>query len=225
MEHVRLTRRRSLLGLGGLLAAALGAKAAVAEAGGPEGVATGRVACVLAPEMTEGPYFISGEKLRHDITEGKRGARLDLALTVVDASTCRPIRGATVDVWHCDAGGAYSGFGAGAGNRTFRRGRQKTNAHGVARFRTIYPGWYPGRTVHIHVKVHLRGNVVHTGQLFFSDAVTDAVYRKTPYSKRPNRSPRNPGDSIYVNGGKRSVLRVRKVRTGYRGAITMGVTR
>jgi protocatechuate 3,4-dioxygenase beta subunit len=225
MADVRLTRRRSLLGLGGIVAAALGARAAEAESGGPAGVASGQVACVLSPEMTEGPYYISGEKLRHDITEGKRGARLDLALTVVDASTCRPIRGAVVDIWHCDAGGTYSGFGAGAASRTFLRGLQKTNAHGVAHFRTIYPGWYPGRTVHIHVKVHVGGNVVHTGQLFFSDAMTDAVYRKTPYSKRPHRSPRNSGDSIYVNGGKRSVLKVRKQRSGYRGAITMGITR
>ena len=225
MAGVRLTRRRSLLGLGGLFAAALGAGASKATADGPAGVASGRVKCVLTPEMTDGPYYISGEKLRHDIAEGKRGARLDLALTVVDASTCRPIKGATVDIWHCDAGGTYSGFGAGAGSRTFLRGRQKTNTHGVAHFKTIYPGWYPGRTVHIHVKVHVGGNVVHTGQLFFSDAMTDAVYRKAPYSKRPNRSPRNAGDSIYVNGGKRSVLKVRKTRLSYRGAITMGVTR
>jgi hypothetical protein len=79
--------------------------------------------------------------------------------------------------------------------------------------------------VHIHVKVHVRGNVVHTGQLFFADATTDAVYRKAPYSKRPNRDPRNSGDSIFVNGGKRSLLKVKKTKAGYRGAIVMGVTR
>jgi protocatechuate 3,4-dioxygenase beta subunit len=225
VQHVRVTRRRSLLGLGGLVAAALGAGAAKATEDGPAGVASGQVKCVLTPEMTEGPYYISGERLRRDITEGKPGTRLDLALTVVDASSCRPLKGATVDIWHCDAGGVYSGFGAGASSRTFLRGLQKTDAHGVARFRTIYPGWYPGRTVHIHVKVHLGGNVVHTGQLFFSDATTDAAYRKAPYSKRPNREPRNPGDAIYVNGGKRSMLKVTKTKTGYRGAITMGVTR
>ena len=225
MNDVRLTRRRSLLGLGGLVAAALGAGAAKATADGPAGVASGQVKCVLTPEMTEGPYYLSGEKLRRDITQGKPGARLDLALTVVDASTCRPIKGATVDIWHCDAGGVYSGFGAGSSNRTFLRGKQKTDVHGVAHFKTVYPGWYPGRTVHIHVKVHVRGNVVHTGQLFFADATTDAVYRKAPYSKRPNRDPRNSGDSIFVNGGKRSLLKVKKTKAGYRGAIVMGVTR
>jgi len=225
MDEVRLTRRRSLLGLGGLVAAALGAGASKAAGDGPAGVADGRVACVLTPEMTDGPYYISGEKLRHDITQGKPGTRLDLALTVVDASTCRPVRGALVDIWHCDAGGVYSGFGAGASNRTFLRGLQKTNAHGVARFKTIYPGWYPGRTVHIHVKVHVGGNVVHTGQLFFSDSVTDAAYRKAPYSKRPHRSPRNSGDAIFVNGGRRSLLKLTKRKAAYRGAITMGIAR
>jgi protocatechuate 3,4-dioxygenase beta subunit len=226
MNDVRLTRRHSLLGLGGLFAAALGAGAAKAtDGGGPAGVASGQVKCVLTPETTEGPYYISGEKLRRDITDGKPGTRLDLALTVVDASTCRPIKGATVDIWHCDAGGVYSGFGAGASNRRFLRGKQKTDAHGVAHFKTIYPGWYPGRTVHIHVKVYIGGNVVHTGQLFFSDAVTDAAYRKAPYSRRPNREPRNPGDAIYVNGGKRSMLKLTKRKTGYRGSIVMGITR
>jgi protocatechuate 3,4-dioxygenase beta subunit len=214
-----------LLGLGGLVAAALGAGAAKATQGGPAGIASGRVSCVLAPEMTEGPYYIDGEKLRRDITEGKPGTRLDLALKVVDASTCRPISGAVVDIWHCDAGGVYSGFGAGSSNRSFLRGLQKTDAHGVAHFRTIYPGWYPGRTVHIHVKVHVGGNVVHTGQLFFSDKVTDAAYRKTPYNRRPNRSPRNGGDAIFVNGGKRSLLKLTKNTNRYAGSITMGVTR
>jgi protocatechuate 3,4-dioxygenase beta subunit len=225
MENLRLTRRRSLLGLGGLFAAALGAGAAKATEDGPAGVASGQVKCVLTPEMTEGPYYIDGEKLRRDITDGKPGARLDLFLTVVNASTCRPIRGAVVDIWHCDGSGVYSGFGAGASSRTFLRGVQKTNANGVAHFKTIYPGWYPGRTVHIHVKVHVGGNVVHTGQLFFVDSFTDAVYRKAPYNKRPKRNPRNSGDAIFVNGGKRSLLKVKKTNTGYRGTITMGVTR
>jgi len=225
VDNIRLTRRRSLLGLGGLFAAALGAGAAKATQGGPAGIASGQVKCVLTPEMTEGPYYISGEKLRRDITQGKKGTRLDLALTVVDASTCRPIPGAIVDIWHCDAAGVYSGFGAGASNRTFLRGLQRADSHGVAHFKTTYPGWYPGRAVHIHVKVHVGGNVVHTGQLFFSDAVTDAAFRKAPYNKRPNRNPRNPGDAIFVNGGKRSMLTLKKTKTGYRGMITMGITR
>ena len=108
------------------------------------------MSCVLAPEQTEGPYYVDDQKVRRDITEGKAGVPLDLLLTVVDASTCRPLRGAAVDVWHCDAAGVYSGV---QGNtRSFLRGIQRTNAKGLALFETIYPGWYPGRTVHVHVR-------------------------------------------------------------------------
>ena len=224
VDDVRLTRKASLLGLlGGVLGLA-GWRAAESDAvGGPAGVASGAVTCVLAPELTEGPFYIDGEKLRRNITEGKTGAPLTLQLAVVDASTCKPLRGVSVDIWHADAGGVYSGFGAGSGNRTFLRGIQKTDSSGVATFQTIYPGWYPGRTVHIHVKVHVRGNVVHTGQLFFNDAVTDAVYKRSVYSRRPNRTTRNSTDAIFVDGGRNSVVKVRKLGKGYVGTITMGV--
>jgi protocatechuate 3,4-dioxygenase beta subunit len=98
--------------------------------------------------------------------------------------------------------------------------------NGLATLKTIYPGWYQGRTVHIHVKVHLGGNVVHTGQLYFPDAVTDKVYRKAPYSARPGRTTRNANDSVFVNGGKNSMVSIRADGTaGYIAAITMGVVR
>jgi protocatechuate 3,4-dioxygenase beta subunit len=224
MDDVRLTRRASLAGLVGGALALAGWKAAGSSAsGGPAAVASGAVTCVLTPELTEGPYYIAGEKLRRNITEGRPGTPLTLRLAVVDASTCRPIRGAAVDVWHADAGGTYSGFGAGSGNRTFMRGVQRTDANGIATFQTVYPGWYMGRTVHIHVKVHAGGNVVHTGQLFFADTVTDAVYRRAPYTRRPNRTTRNADDSIFVNGGRNSLLRFRRRANGYLGTITMAV--
>ena len=103
------------------------------------------------------------------------------------------------------------------------RGIQPTDARGVATFQTVYPGWYMGRAVHIHVKVHVGGNVVHTGQLFFPDTLTDAVYRKAPYSRRPNRDVRNANDSIFVNGGNKSILKVRRTAARYLGTVTMGV--
>src|SRR6201987_3174902 len=124
-------------------------------------------------------------------TDGHAGAPMLLRTTVVDATTCRPIKNAAVDVWHADAGGVYSGFGSGAASRTFMRGIQRTNAKGLAQFRTVYPGWYQGRTVHIQVKVHIGGNVMPTGQLYFADSLTDAVYRKAPYASRPSRTTRN----------------------------------
>jgi protocatechuate 3,4-dioxygenase beta subunit len=150
---------------------------------------------------------------------------LTLRLGVVDAKTCKPIEGAAVDIWHCDASGTYSGFGAGRSSRTFMRGIQWTNANGVATFKSVYPGWYQGRTVHIHVKVHVRGNVVHTGQIYFPDGVTDAAYKRAPYSARPNREVRNADDMIFRDGGRRSLLSLRRSGVGYVGSIRMGVRR
>jgi protocatechuate 3,4-dioxygenase beta subunit len=229
MSEPRLTRRGSLVRLGGFAAALFGASGwrleEDADGAGPAAVASGAVKCVLTPEQTEGPYYIPDERIRRNITDGRPGTPLLLRATVVDASTCRPIRRAAVDIWHADASGVYSGFGAGAGNRTFMRGIQRTDVHGLAVFRSVYPGWYPGRTVHIHVKVHIGGNVVHTGQLYFPDATTDAAYRAAPYNRRPGRDTRNATDSVYRNGGRRSMLTVRKNANGYLAAITMGVHR
>jgi protocatechuate 3,4-dioxygenase beta subunit len=229
MESARVTRRDSLAKLGGLLAALAGggawqAVSADARTDGPAGVASGAVKCVLTPELTEGPFYISGERIRRNITDGRPGAALKLHLGVVDASSCRPLKGAAVDIWHADASGVYSGFGQGASSRTFMRGVQKTDSNGLAVFDTVYPGWYQGRAVHVHVKVYTGGNVVHTGQLFFPDTMTDSVYRQSPYSSRPNRDTRNATDSIFVNGGKNSLLAVTAAGSGgYVGRVTMGM--
>ena len=234
MNDDSLNRRTALTKLGGLAAVALGGSAvgarelleaadADAAGNGPAAVASGLVSCVLAPEQTEGPYYVDDAAVRRNVTEGKPGVALTLRLTVVNVATCKPIKGAAVEIWHCDASGVYSGVQGDAG--MFLRGVQRTDAKGVALFRTIYPGWYQGRTVHIHTMVHLGGNVVHTGQLYFPDAVTDAVYRRSPYNRRPNRDPRNAGDSIYRNGGKRSTLKLARAGTAYTGSITMGVQR
>jgi protocatechuate 3,4-dioxygenase beta subunit len=230
MDEARTTRRGSLVKLGGAAAAAVAGWKVVEAAddarGAPAAVASGAVSCVLSPEQTEGPYYLPGDKLRRNVTEGKPGVPLTLKLTVLDVSTCKPMKGAAVDIWHCDAGGVYSGTSQQRTEKlTFLRGIQKTDAKGVATFKTIYPGWYQGRTVHIHVRVSLGGNIVHTGQLYFPDALTDIVYKRSPYSTRPGRNPRNTGDSIYRNGGSRSTLKLRKVGTGYSGSITMGVQR
>jgi protocatechuate 3,4-dioxygenase beta subunit len=225
MSENTFTRRRSLAKLGGVLLAAAGGGALVADEaeGGNRAVETGAVQCVLTPELTEGPYYIAGEKLRRDIREGHPGTLLTLALTVLNASTCKPLKGAAVDIWHADAAGNYSGFSSDTSSRTFLRGIQKTNAAGVAHFTTIYPGWYSGRAVHIHVKVHVGGSVVHTGQLFFPNALTDAVYKAAPYKSRGNPDTPNARDSIFVNGGKAGLLALRRSGAGYIGAIAMGV--
>jgi protocatechuate 3,4-dioxygenase beta subunit len=224
-EHTKLSRRETVLAAGGLIAAALIPEAAAAAGPGPAAVASGAISCVLAPEMTDGPFYVPREKVRRNIAEGRPGTPLDLRLTVVNASTCKPIRSAVVDIWHADALGVYSGAVAGDPGTNFMRGVQKTDAAGVARFESVYPGWYHGRAVHIHVKVHLGGTVVHTGQVFFDDALTDAVYRRSPYKARGARDTRNPSDAIFRNGGSRSLLRLAKHGQGYRAGITMGVHR
>lgn len=236
-ERTRISRRDTLAKLGGLLVAAatvggltaadsLSATEEEASGAGPAGVESGAVTCVLAPEQTEGPYYLDDARVRRNVTEGKAGVPLVLRLSVVNASTCKPIKGASVEIWHCDAGGVYSGTSVqGTEDDRFLRGIQRTDAKSLALFRTIYPGWYQGRTVHIHVMVHVGGNVVHTGQLYFPDAVTDAVYKRAPYARRPGRDPRNAGDSIYRNGGKRSTLKLVKSGSGYVGSISMGVMR
>jgi protocatechuate 3,4-dioxygenase beta subunit len=225
MSDHTFTRRSTLARFGGLVAAAAGGRALLTDdaAGGNLAVESGAVSCVLTPELTEGPYYIAGEKLRRDIREGHPGTLLSLRLRVLNASTCKPIRGAAVDIWHADAAGNYSGFGNTGGSRTFLRGIQKTDATGLAVFTTVYPGWYQGRTVHIHVKVHVGGSVVHTGQLFFPDSLTDTVYGASPYAARGTRQVRNAKDSIFVNGGKRGLLALKKNGAGYIGSISMGV--
>jgi protocatechuate 3,4-dioxygenase beta subunit len=220
----RLTRRASLARLGALAAAAAGGRLLEDATSGNAAIETGAVQCVLTPELTEGPYYIAGEKVRRDIREGHPGTPLTLRLAVLDASSCKPVKNAAVDIWHADAAGNYSGFGTGA-SRTFMRGIQRTDKNGLAIFTTVYPGWYRGRAVHIHVKVHVGGSVVHTGQLFFADATTAKAYEAEPYASRPGPDMLNAQDSIFVNGGKRSLLTVKKAATGYVASIAMGVHR
>jgi protocatechuate 3,4-dioxygenase beta subunit len=193
--------------------------ATAGAASGPAGGAT----CVLSPEQTEGPFFLPGEAVRSDITEGKPGVALRLALVVVDVSRCAAVPNASIDIWHADATGNYSGFNAEAGNRTFLRGIQVTGGDGRAEFRTVYPGWYQGRATHIHVKVNVGGNVVHTGQLFFDEAVSRAVYGAAPYDARPGTRTLNSQDGIYRSGGAQSMLRLTPEGRGYVGAIVLGV--
>jgi protocatechuate 3,4-dioxygenase beta subunit len=241
----RLTRRDALtwMGAGALtvVAAACGKSSrttanptptspggapAITAAGGTAtaaGSSTG-AACVLMPELTEGPYYIAGESIRRDITEGRPGTPLQLDLAVVDATTCAPISGATVEVWHADAAGDYSGFGNGASSRTFLRGGQKTDGTGKATFATIYPGWYQGRAVHIHVKVN-DGSRTHAGQLFFDDAVSESVYATAPYTGHSGQWLRTSQDGIYRGGGSRSTLAMTRQGTGYVGALTLAVQR
>jgi protocatechuate 3,4-dioxygenase beta subunit len=181
--------------------------------------------CTLTPEVTEGPYWVPNKLTRRDVRDGQAGTPLVLHLYVEDASTCKPITGADVEIWHANAAGVYSGV---QGNtKHWLRGHQRTNARGLATFTTIYPGWYPGRTPHIHVKVHVGGNVVHTGQLFMPDAVSAAVYRTGAYAAHGQQDLRNSRDNIYAQAGAGKAVMTMRNRgsKGYVGTLAMGVKR
>jgi protocatechuate 3,4-dioxygenase beta subunit len=222
MEHLR--RREALIALGGMGAAGLAWAARGPLGLGDTPEAQGATSCLLTPEATEGPYWIANGLTRRDIRSGQTGVPLLLRLTVEDSDGCRPIPGADVELWHANRGGAYSGV---QGNsQRYLRGHQKADSKGVVLFKTIYPGWYHGRTPHIHVKVHVGGSVVHTGQLFFGDAVSRAVYRTALYRSRGPADTTNAADSIYGDAGRgRSKLAVtkRSGSLGYLGTQTLVV--
>lgn len=172
--------------------------------------------CEVATELTEGPYYFDVDAIRSDIREDRKGTLLRLGVRVRDAGSCEPIENAIVDVWHCDALGIYSGFesasnggGAGGGTRsddnTYLRGAQATNGDGIVEFKTIYPGWYPGRTTHIHAKVHLDKTTLLTTQFFTSREFDDVVYAREPYSEDTGRDTFNDGDNIYARTGELSL--------------------
>jgi protocatechuate 3,4-dioxygenase beta subunit len=219
-----LGRREALvvLGLGGLGAGALW-RARTVPSGLRAPVPATAAGCVLSPEQIEGPFHVPNALIRRDVTEGRAGFPLGLRLTVRDATSCKPIDGADVELWHCDAEGIYSGVGGSTDGGTFLRGHQMSNRRGKVRFDTIYPGWYPGRTPHLHVKVHVAGAVLHTGQLYFDDGVTSAVYQHEPYAARRDADTTNAGDFIYARGGPQSRLTLRKRRRSVKGTIVLAV--
>jgi protocatechuate 3,4-dioxygenase beta subunit len=176
-----------------------------------EAPATAAPACVVRPEVTEGPYYVDENLNRSDIRADtnsgvvKEGIPLVLTFNVsqITDSSCSALEGAKVEIWHCDAAGVYSDVsdpGFNTIGQNFLRGYQLTDANGVAQFTTIYPGWYSGRTIHIHFKVHdptSDQNKVFTSQLFFDDALSDQVFSQAPYAEKGQRDRLNSTDSIY----------------------------
>jgi protocatechuate 3,4-dioxygenase beta subunit len=179
----------------------------------------GSASCSLTPEETEGPFYFDVDSIRSDIREDREGAPLRLAIRVRDAGSCEPIENAVVDIWHCDALGGYSGFDGEEGE-TYLRGAQVTNADGIVQFKTIYPGWYRGRTVHIHAKVHLDKRTVLTSQLYFDDDFTSEVFEAEPYSGRGGRDTFNDGDGIFDD---RLLMTLSEEKDGSLGVINFDV--
>jgi protocatechuate 3,4-dioxygenase beta subunit len=285
LSRLRVSRRRALaiggtVGLSGVLAACATASTApsVGEVTTPA-VVTDPAAlldvantCVLAEEQGQGPYWFDVDSIRSDIRDGRPGLTLSLAMRVHDLSSCkvggpvRPVSNAVVEIWHCDAGGVYSGYATIANSRrgrpsatpspapvpasdvpgapnmrggegpdddpgwsgelsdgsyssgdpeatptddgTYLRGAQATDADGIVRFTSIFPGWYVGRTTHVHCKVHIDRRTVLTTQLFVDDTITDEIYLTVPpYRDRPRRDTRNDTDTVYSDVGLMTVQR------------------
>ncbi|MPY54682.1 intradiol ring-cleavage dioxygenase [Streptomyces acidicola] len=282
-KHKRdLSRRKVVVAGAGALAAVGvgGAVVATASAGGTGEVAdaasakassstasTAEECYKLTSETTEGPYYIDADKIRQDITEDKEGIPLTLRLKVIDAESCKPVRNAAVDIWHCDALGLYSGYeslstgggggaptdapsgtptgeppsgaptdgtgggGGGGGqheeptdDKRYLRGTWKTDKQGFVTFKTIFPGWYRGRCVHIHTKVHVGGewtdggyeggNTCHTGQFFFDEESVLASAEVEPYSTSTTERTTLDEDTIYDQSGTQGGLLKLKYKKG-----------
>ncbi|WP_189322006.1 intradiol ring-cleavage dioxygenase [Streptomyces flaveus] len=295
-KHKRNLTRRKVIVAGGAAVAAVGVGggiAATANAGQTTG--TGKAATAkaagsaaeecykLTSETTEGPYYIDADKIRRDITEDKEGIPMTLRIKVIDSESCKPIRNAAVDIWHCDALGIYSGYedastgggGGGGGGGTppsgtpsdvpsgtptgsppegggggggvheeptdderYLRGTWRTDKQGFVTFKTIFPGWYRGRCVHIHTKVHVGGewtdagyeggNTCHTGQFFFDEKSVLASAEVEPYSTSTTERTTLEEDTIYDQSGTTGGLLKLKykkgdIAKGVVGSITVGV--
>jgi protocatechuate 3,4-dioxygenase beta subunit len=194
--------------------------------------------CIVRPELTEGPYFVDERLDRSDIrADSATGEVVDgipltltFAVSRLDGSTCHAYPGVYVDVWHCDAEGAYSDVtdpGFDTSGQDFLRGYQVTDENGLAMFTTIYPGWYDGRTVHIHFKIRSEltddSALEFTSQLFFDDALTDQVYLQQPYAARGERTLRNEDDGIYGQSEGLLTLTVSRAGDGYAATFEIGI--
>jgi protocatechuate 3,4-dioxygenase beta subunit len=233
-EGQRVSRRKliagiSSLGLGSLLAACAPDASPVTSSTGAAVSPRATTAkdltslfdqagtCALSPATTAGPFYFDADRIRSDIREDRQGVRLRVAIKVQDSETCEPLPDAVVEIWHCDAAGSYSGTGSQDDER-YLRGAQVTNADGIVEFTTIWPGWYQGRTIHIHAMVHFTDSRVLTTQVMFDEALNTEVLAQAPYTARPGRDTRNDDDGIYRDD---MLLKVTKDDDGHLGVIVL----
>ena len=232
---LRLSRREAMVVIGGACAAWLiGGLPTNARAAS----VTSQSLCIVRPEQTEGPYFVDERLHRSDIRADPTNKRVSpgtpLALTFqvmrLTQKGCLPLPDAQVDIWHCDATGVYSDVqdpGFSTVGQKFLRGYQLTDAQGTAQFLTIYPGWYPIRTVHIHFKIRTapmaRKHYEFTSQLYFPDEVTDRIHTSLPYSSMGPRRVNNQKDFIFRDGGAQLLLKPSPTHDGYTATFPIGL--
>jgi protocatechuate 3,4-dioxygenase beta subunit len=247
-----LTRREALriAAWSGLGLAALGGARRAGYAA-PLSHAPSKAHLVASPVLTEGPFFVDENLKRSDLVAGatrhsvKNGIPLQVGFTVYRLSAAGPalLKGAHIDVWHADAIGVYSDENNPMNHevtsrQTWLRGYQVTDEAGSAGFKTIFPGWYPGRTPHIHFKIRTytsatRVTAEFTSQLFFKDADAERIYTVDPYTLAGQRDTNNANDSIFNErqrdgsvAGEHLLLDLQKRSgaTGYRAHFTVVLT-
>ncbi|KAI4950648.1 hypothetical protein J4E91_004533 [Alternaria rosae] len=183
----------------------------------PATLFAGNNSCVLTPEVTQGPYWVEGELVREDVTEGQEGIPMTLDIQIIDVNTCEPVPQAFLEMWHCNATGVYSGVvaqGNGVGEddesnlqNTALRGIQQSDKNGVVSFQTVFPGHYTGRATHIHVMSRLNatvnanstlsgGHITHVGQMFFDQDLITLADTVEPYASNEQEITSNADDSI-----------------------------
>jgi protocatechuate 3,4-dioxygenase beta subunit len=194
------------------------------------------VDCVAKPEMIEGPYFVEEGLNRSDIRSDpstgaiSEGTVFTMNISVLEILTggCAPIKGAIVDVWQCDAFGIYSDVASeGTLGRKFLRGHQVADRTGTVRFVTILPGWYPGRTIHLHVKIRTVGAdgnpYEFTSQLYFTEEFKTSYLKTEPYTSRGTPDTTNATDRFFADVGDQMLLRPRPARRGYVADFAIGL--
>jgi len=201
------------------------------------------------PQQIEGPYFVNGmpnrSDIRSDTSDGSMqdGIPLRLLLHVYniedDNRSCIPLSDTKVDIWHANSQGVYSGVqDAGTGQNNFLRGYQMTEGNGTVQFTTIYPGWYEGRAIHIHVKVRsIEGSnetLEWTSQFYLNNSINELVHTKPPYSNHGPVDLTNEEDFIYMgpstdgliktNSGQHLMLKLDgNEQQGYTGIFNIGL--
>jgi protocatechuate 3,4-dioxygenase beta subunit len=228
-----LSRRATLATLASAPAIISSAPRAFAQAPAAPAVAL-TPACVLTPAAVPGPFYFNPKLQRADITEGHPGVPLRLRFVVLDAANCTPVSGARIDVWHTRADGYYSGY-PGQGDKqnvdtsgaSFMRGTQIADARGEASFRSVYPGWYRGRTVHIHFKIFIDDRDMLTGQMYFPDALSQYIFANVgAYTRKAVRNTFNGNDELALSDTTRGgFCDIREQADHYLATLIVGVSR
>jgi protocatechuate 3,4-dioxygenase beta subunit len=165
--------------------------------------------CMVYPAQTLGPCYAREPMLRKDISDGMDGLPTRISLLVTDGD-CKPVPNASVDIWAAGPDGSYSAYASGTicnpgrmatTGQMFGRGVQMSDEGGRVNFDMVFPGWYRGRTLHIHFTIRMDGREYLTSQLYFDDTLVDEILAQGSYAARGRRDTTNQSDFIFRSGG------------------------